>query len=307
MQPVHVPQPGVGQRGRPVQVHHQGAVLLGQLVHAGEQLLHARPEPLQHRALAAGAAHQHQLLAGRREPFHGLGEQAPDPAHVALGAQGVVQPADQRDDVGVHGRGHRHLLVDDLPDQLPAHGQVGVPEPGRAAGHPRGEHIGPAAVGAVGQQIRHALGEGVADRDEAGVRGRSGVRLHGDRDGIPRPIPAGRSARATRPAQPEDRPVVRTALSRPTGRVLGPVRCGCGPARLLTARPGATRKPPPRQAPAAAAGRSPLGRPASALRVSPAPAGRTVLGGRPPSSPGPPAGRRRRGRPPDGCGCRASR
>jgi hypothetical protein len=35
----------------------------GELVDAGEQLLHARPEPFEHRALPSRAAHQHQLLA----------------------------------------------------------------------------------------------------------------------------------------------------------------------------------------------------------------------------------------------------
>ncbi len=227
VQPVHVPQPRVGERGRAVQVDDDRPVPGGELVDAGEQLLHARPEPLQDGTLTARAAHQDELLARRGQLLDGLLQESAHPSHVALGPQRVVEPADQGDHVGLHGRRHVHLLVHDLPDQLAAHREVGVPEAGRTGRHPGGEQVGPAAVGTVGKQVRHALGEGVAERDEAAV---GGVRVHDGGNTIPctypavgQPCPArfltpaDRTAPAARPPWSPDRPAARPPRARPPG------------------------------------------------------------------------------------------
>ena len=179
MQPVHVPHPLIAEHRRPVQVDDQSAVPLRELVDEGEQLLHPRPEALHHRAVTARTAHQHQASAGRRQPLHGLFQQAADPPHVDLGPERVVQPADECHHVRRHVRGGLHLLLDDLADQLAAYGEIRVPEAGGAGGQSRGEQVGPAAVRAVGEEVGHTLGEGVADRDKTGV---VGIHLHGEAD-----------------------------------------------------------------------------------------------------------------------------
>jgi hypothetical protein len=176
MQPVHVPQPLIAEHLGPVEIHHQGTVPGRQLVDVHEQLLHAGAEPFHHRTIAAGAAHQHQVFAGRRQLLHGLLQEPAHPPHVALGPQGVIEPAYQCDHVRLHRGRHIDLLLDYLADELSAYGEIGVPESGGLCGQPAGEQIGPAAVRAVRQCVGHALRKGITDRDKAGV---VGIHLHG--------------------------------------------------------------------------------------------------------------------------------
>jgi hypothetical protein len=87
---------------------------------------------------------------------------------VGIGArpQDVVAAGGQADQVGRHLDGPRDLLGGDLPQQLPAHRQIGVAQSGLMGRHHVGEAVGPAAVAAVRQPVVQALGKAVAQGGE---------------------------------------------------------------------------------------------------------------------------------------------
>ena len=72
----------------------------------------------------------------------------------------------QADQVGCQFDGARHLLGDDLAQQLAPDGQVGVPEPGPLRGQGAGHPVGPAPEPAAGIGVVEPLGEAVTDRHE---------------------------------------------------------------------------------------------------------------------------------------------
>jgi len=117
----------------------------------------AHVEPGEHQDLGPGGGH----------PAEGLVEAAGQVVGVAGEPDDVVATGRERDQVRAQPLGHRYLVRDDLVQQLAAHGEVGVAQPGLVLGQPLGDPVGPAARGPVRSPVVQAFGEAVPDRDEA--------------------------------------------------------------------------------------------------------------------------------------------
>ena len=126
------------------------------------------------RSAADQRVHPAQVEAGEDEHLRArggdAGERVVEAAGEVVGVAGepddVVAARAEGDEVGAQALGHRDLVLDDLVEHLPAHGEVGVAEAGLVGGQPLGDAVGPAAGRAVGAPVVKALGEAVADRHE---------------------------------------------------------------------------------------------------------------------------------------------
>jgi hypothetical protein len=106
------------------------------------------------------------------QPLHGGVESRGDVIRVGARPDHVVSAGRDRDQVGAQGHGRFDLLIDDLPDEFAAHGEVRVREVARLAAEHLGDAVSPAAMPAEAFRLGIAdpLGERVADRAVAGPR-----------------------------------------------------------------------------------------------------------------------------------------
>jgi hypothetical protein len=127
--------------------------------HPAEHRCHADVRPVEHddgRSLAA------QPLDPDLEP-------GGDFVGVRAWPDDIVATHRDRDQVGVQLERGLDLLVEDLLEQPPAHGEVGVGEVVGLITEDLGDTVGPSAMtaGRAGLRIADPFGEGVADRDIA--------------------------------------------------------------------------------------------------------------------------------------------
>ena len=104
-----------------------------------------------------------------REPLDRVLEAGRDLVGVGSRTDHVVAARRDRDEVGAKGERRLQLLVDDLLDELAAHGEVRIREVLGLLPEHLGDAVGPAAVaaGRIRLGIADALGERVADGDIA--------------------------------------------------------------------------------------------------------------------------------------------
>lgn len=146
------------------------AVVLGEIaVHAVELATSALEDPAdrQHGADVRDRHDEHPrspLGAGRDDVNQRLQQRLA----VEPGAEQVVHPRGEGDDVRLHRQRRLELGVADLRGAAAAHGEVGVVDRPVVAGEDLGEPVGPPAGRAVGPRVvADPFGEAVPDRDIA--------------------------------------------------------------------------------------------------------------------------------------------
>ena len=162
VQPVGRPHPRVGQHPHRPQVDQQAVVAGGDdpqvRVERGRL---AADHPDQREQAGVEPGEQQHPAARRAQPLDGVVERLGQDVGVGTRPEQVVAARGQADQVGPHGHGRGHLVLDHLGQHLAADGQVGVAQARRAGRHPLGGAVRPAPPAAVGPRIAHALAEAV--------------------------------------------------------------------------------------------------------------------------------------------------
>ena len=172
VQAVLVPEAAVGGDGVLVELDDERAA-------AGRDLADRIVEPRQPRRGGLGQRVDRDRVREReQEHVRARVAQARDHAveladhrgDVDVAPQHVVEPREQRDEVGLQRQRGLELRLAHLPRQLPAHGEVRVEQIWLDSGEQFGQAVSPAAEPApVGQRVHQSLGGAVPEGDEAPV------------------------------------------------------------------------------------------------------------------------------------------
>ena len=129
---------------------------------------HLSTKSAEHRGEAhVGSGEQHDRGAVAAEPFDGVIKPGRNIVGVCPRADHVVSASGNRDQIRVQCKRRLNLLVDDLPDQLAAHGEVRIRKILCALTEHLSDPVGPTPIPARAGQLRvaDALREGVAESD----------------------------------------------------------------------------------------------------------------------------------------------
>jgi hypothetical protein len=186
VQAVRAPGAGVLQRPQGPQVDEVAPIFVGDAAQVHVVRGDPAPEQAYHREHARiEAGEDEHPAACRLQLGHGRLEQRGECVHVGP-AQDVVPARGQADQVGGQFDSPRQLLGDDLAEEFPPDGQVGVAEPGPLRGQDAGHPVGPPEEpAAAGNEVVEPLGEAVADRHEGVYPGPRITFRHPPHDAIP--------------------------------------------------------------------------------------------------------------------------
>ena len=169
------PHPPVAEGDQAPLVEDAGAVPLGDAPdQGGEGSGPAAGGPHERGADRVERRGHEDVGAGVADADDSVLELAGEGVDVGARPQDVVAAADDADEVRLQGQGGVELRPDDVGQEPPADGEVGVAElvagVRRIPGEVDGEPVGPpdVPVGDLGVRVGHALGERVADGDVAG-------------------------------------------------------------------------------------------------------------------------------------------